>query len=363
MLKIFQIYSKTSPESFSGPKHGNRGSVPVTFYSDFMPFVGAGIPLDSWPFTMELSRATEKDDQPQPLAEELVSALYEGVKSEVHRLGEGEQSPENAYRGLEVNDCVFVSAVRNDRPKKLLENILISSDGAEEKQETPQLSPEWVQGLIRASHERARHFLEISLNMWECQIVVTIFVRLTVQGGSLRLEGETYVMPPIARRYRMIDGIVGSLDELDSWENVTKAALANIGSDIPSSVSEFVEWWRSQSRTKKNKDNYETDIEAGEIAIDHGPRLSIRELGSESRYEQLFQSHDVRRFNSAVKERVLKALIPVLKEADYETSDLEGVVQHINQGFQYFGGSHVFSGPMAAGEGAGAIQVPKPKLG
>ncbi|NKZ00253.1 hypothetical protein [Nocardiopsis alborubida] len=49
-------------------------------------------------------------------------------------------------------------------------------------------------------HERARHFLEIGVSMWESQVVVTVFVCLSTQEGLLHIAGPTMHRSPLTNR-------------------------------------------------------------------------------------------------------------------------------------------------------------------
>jgi len=55
---------------------------------------------------------------------------------------------------------------------------------------------------------RLRRYLEARAELWEGQIVASVFLRAYIQGGLLQVEGVPFLLPPIAERYRAVDGIL-----------------------------------------------------------------------------------------------------------------------------------------------------------
>jgi hypothetical protein len=71
--------------------------------------------------------------------------------------------------------------------------------------------------------------------------------------------------------------------------------------------------------------------------VDHGPRVSLRELGSEPIYQQLFQEVDVHRFFVSVRQRASSAVLAELARAGYATSEFERMAQTVNSQVNLFG--------------------------
>ncbi|MFD0774292.1 hypothetical protein ACFQZ2_10180 [Streptomonospora algeriensis] len=394
------------------------GTVPVGFYSDFSPFVGAGVRFGSWPLTLDLKPAAEpgasaaakdaggsaeadpgsaaaasKEDSgssPKPAPRpgpELVEELYAGLRTDLEKLSEDGEAL-STRRTVDVADCAFVSGVRTDRPADVRRRMLTGNG-------TGHLRPDWVRALIRTSHERARHFLEAGVSMWESQIVVTAFVRLSLHGGSLRVEGETFVMPPISARYSVPEEEQPTGEDAEGRIGVLGSAVANLFGDARTAVAEFeadlASQWRASGIEReqvevaaKRRQGGASGIAGEEAAlaqkiqgqngasrpaverteqkyvalIDYAPRTSIRELAADPHYQQLFQRHDVQRVTGAVTKRCLTSLARVLKDKGYDTSDLEGLVQNINVGLQNFGTANV-NGIVSAGSDNTISQQPQ----
>ncbi|GAB3448645.1 hypothetical protein GCM10027570_22320 [Streptomonospora sediminis] len=356
------------------------GSVPVGFYSSFSPFVGAGIRLTPWPLTLDLRPArtpggvaataaggsgapgpTGTNSTPGttganrmapglPPGPELVEVLYQALRRDLGRLGEP-GGPASTHRGVDVADCVFVSGLRH-RPPGEVSGMMRANGGA------GPLRPEWVRALVHNSHERARHFIEAGVAMWEGQVVLTAFVKLSVHGGSLRIEGETFVMPPISPRY----GVSGRALPTGHGGGHGELLWSACAALLPDSAAAIGEAWRDQAsrrREWKLRREYARTLGAG--LIDFSPRISIRRLAGDDNFRQLFQDHDVQRLSRAITKRCLTSLADGLRNQGYDTRDLEGIVQNINLGLQNFGGSTSVNGIFSVGGDNTINQTPAPQ--
>ncbi|NYI95242.1 hypothetical protein HNR12_001519 [Streptomonospora nanhaiensis] len=335
------------------------GTVPVGFFSRFNPFIGTGVRYQEWPLTLDLRPARAPGDTGEPgdthggeaggahgtpsrSGPALVEALYEGLRTDLRRLG-AEDGGRATPRPVDVADCVFLTGRRTHTPETVRDALVDPATGA--------LRPEWVAEFIRGSHERARHFLEAGVSMWDGQIVVTAFVRLSVHGGSLRVEGETFVMPPIDPRH------MAAVDAgTESGGRRALTALRRLLPDLGGFVTELVSHNLTRWRAERFAADYRRHLREGRTYIDFAPRLSIREAAAGTDYRQLFQLHDVRRVSGAITKRCLTSLSRALKREGYDTSDLDGIVQNINLGLQQFGGTATFSGPVSVGPRSTATQ-------
>ncbi|WP_159943933.1 hypothetical protein [Nocardiopsis sp. FR6] len=326
------------------------GAVPVAFYSDFSPFTGAGVPYESWPFTLKLTvprstpsasaRVGSNGDTPEarttalldghpakgnaadtagstpPVAgDELLKRAYDRLRKQLSQLGATGEDGSGPAHEMEVADCVFLPGMRQDDPKKVL-NTLVEEDAGK-------LRERWVNRFVKANHERARHFLEIGVSMWENQVVVTVFVRLTTRGGLLHIEGETLVMPPLSPAYQVPPG--GSADETPLLRDSITGLVQDLGTHL-SEVMTSLELLRVSSQENREY----SEAWENEGYYDFAPRSGLRELTATQSLRQLFQAHDVRRVTHAIPEKVLICLRDVLKDAGYDTEQVAQVIQNIN---------------------------------
>ncbi|SIO84775.1 hypothetical protein BQ8420_03605 [Nocardiopsis sp. JB363] len=314
------------------------GSRPVSFYTDFNPFLGSGVRWDSWPLTLKLFPSEDGPDRSattggvDPVERNLlVTRMYERLRGELPTLG-GDSAHLGGHRTVEVTDSVFLSGIRKDNAWDLIPGLLDEQRG--------NLHPAWAGTFAFAEHERARHFLTAGVRMWEGQVVLTVFVRLTVRGGQLRIEGESLVMPPIAPEYQAPTGPLptgGNLEEV--WE-LLSASTRHCVTDSDRLLAEGVTWLRSRRRTRRNNREYTWAAEQGEL-FDYAPRLGIRERAANDELSQLFQSHDIHRFHRAIREKVMTCVRDVLIESGYDTEQIKQVLQQFNHyGHQVHGDMH-----------------------
>ncbi|WDZ90095.1 hypothetical protein [Nocardiopsis sp. HUAS JQ3] len=341
-------------------KGSGVGTVPVAFYSDFKPFVGAGARYDSWPVTLKLLpdrgrseparvpaaapstpstavHGTEDSESAPALAgADLVERLYARLRAELPALTGTEGVHSSTRREVEVADCVFLPGLRQDDVVALAPRLI--------EQNRWRLREEWVRGFVEVFHERARHFLEVGISMWESQVVVTVFVRLSTQGGLLHVEGETLVMPPISPEYGMPAGPLPTGADAEEWVQLAWQSLLGVVDDLRTNPVEALAWVGSRNALRKNDRLHAWAREHGEF-FDYAPRMGVRERAATDGLQQLFQSHDVRRVTRAIPEKVLVCVRDVLREAGYDTEQVARIIQTFNHyGAHFSGGKQTITG-------------------
>ncbi|ADH69430.1 hypothetical protein [Nocardiopsis dassonvillei] len=369
----------------ASPRTGSGvGSVPVAFYNDFTPFVGTGAHHSSWPVMLKLLPRDGGGTQPPDAAEDretggdrkaanghgtgagngasapaspadgayerpdegrevppaadatLVKDLYARLREELPKLTGTEGVRSSTRREVEVADCVFLPGLRQDDVVALAPRLIDRNRWA--------LREEWVDGFVDAFHERARHFLEIGISMWESQVVVTVFVRLSTQGGLLHVEGETMVMPPLSPDYRVPQEPLSVGADAGEVAVLVGDSLFGVLEDLRTNPAEALAWVASRSATRRNN-RVHTWARSNKEFFDYSPRMGVRERAATPRVRQLFQSHDIRRVTRAIPEKVLVCVRDVLREAGYDTEQVARIIQNIsNYGATFHGGRHSFSG-------------------
>ncbi|MEU0241812.1 hypothetical protein ABZ234_29350 [Nocardiopsis sp. NPDC006198] len=348
------------------------GTVPVAFYSDLTPFVGVGEPYASWPVILKLfperrerdeSWGQDTESEPEAAPETdgavpavagsaLIERLYDRLRTEVPQLTGTEGMGTSTRREVEVADCVFLSGKRQD-DITLLAPVLID-------QRRWRLREEWVGEFVDAFHERARHFVEIGVSMWESQVVVTFFVRLTIQGGLLNIEGETLVMPPVSSAYQVPTGPLPFGSGPAEAAQLFWAAFTGVLDDLRTNPAEALAWVGSRRAAAENTRLYSWARAHGEF-VDYSPRMGIRHRSASPDLDQEFQAHDVERVTRTVPEKVLICVRDVLREAGYDTEQVRRIINHVNNNYgnQVFGtqnadGMNFGPGSTTVNKGSGA---------
>ena len=318
-----------------------------TLYSDFSPFVGAGLRLEDegWSFPIELRPDARRHADGSTAGALELPAVHRCIADGLAQLSYGELYPGDLLHRLTVRDRVFRTGRRREPPAHWY-GALSTADSATGPRI---LHPAWADLLDYGSHERIRHYLEARAELWEDQVVASLFVRAYIQGGLLQVEGLAFLLPPVAERYRTVDDVLPP-EPLPDGGAALWSALRSFARDVCTAVVDpwAVLWTylRTASRSRWCR-----RMVASGRPVDYGPRVSLRELGAEPHYQQLFQEMDVRRFFSSMRERAFSAILAELKRAGYETGEFEQAVQYI------------FAGTMNVNSGAGIQNVNSPNSG
>ncbi|WP_162824345.1 hypothetical protein [Peterkaempfera bronchialis] len=369
---------------------------PDVVYSDYAPFVGAGVEVDHWSFAIELvpdaPAATDLlAKQPTPPAAPAVltaPAVHARLRTDLLRLGETGTPPHPGDRlhGIRVIDYVFKRGLRlgpagdwsGTGPDSAFARVAPHAmrDAAWQLQPgrpgdsgdsggQPPVPPQtwWVDSLDLAAEERLRHYLAVRVDSWGGELVLTVFTRVQLQGGLLFLENRAFLLPPIARAHHAIDTAMPPADAGD-WIGLVWRSLGSALVLPGRAVPDLFRTVRTAVRTARREAWYERMCRA-DRPVDHGPAYSVRELGAEPEFQQLFQEMDVLRFLKSIETRTLTSVRNCLREHGYRTDEYDArqsVV--INNGVQVGGN---VTGNVQSGAHARAtyqqVQAPQPRIG
>ncbi|MFC9947139.1 hypothetical protein [Streptomyces pratensis] len=351
---------------------------PDVVYSDYAPFVGAGIEWDRWSFAIELVPDTEKrhPDLTGRRAAFTVPEVHSRIRRDLLRFGEGEAYPGDRLRGLQVDDHVMKSGKRlgpssdwsGTGPGTPFHTMGPAAAGeAARMLRVPQggQAPEtwWADSLDLFAEERLRHYLTVRVGSWGDEVVLTVFSRVQMQGGLLFLESRAFLLPPIARAYHRIDDILPPRD-LRGWAELVGPAFTSVFSAVTDSLSDLLAPSRTKARTARSRHWYERMC-ATDRPVDHGPAYSIRELAAEPRFQQLFQEMDVSRFLTSIRTRTLTAVRNSLRDAGYRTSEYDARTTVLLDRSVHIGGA--VHGNVQTGDNSRAkhqtVMTPQPQVG
>jgi uncharacterized membrane protein len=321
-----------------------------TVYGGFNAFVGAGLEEreEKWSFAVELrpsARYAAENRTPEPLE---TPDLHDLIHRGLARLGDGPLYPGDLLHRISVRDRLFRSGLHETAPARWYGAF--SAMDAETRRRM--LTREAVDLLDLGSHERLRHYLEARVELWEQQVVASVFLRIHVQGRLLQMEGLPFVLPPVKALYRTVDEVAPLEAGADAVSAVCSALIGMPGALLASlsdPLAAVASAWRSWTRQ-----NWYRRMLAAGFPVDYGPNTSLRELGAETRYQQRFQEIDVYRFFTSVRKRVATVVLEALREHGFDTAEFEQFVQsiNINNGIQNYDSQ--VSAPQAAGAGARA---------
>ncbi|MFF1460855.1 hypothetical protein [Streptomyces sp. NPDC058330] len=309
---------------------------PDVVYSDYAPFVGAGVELDHWSFAIELVPDLEKRDTGAAghRAPFTVPEVHARIRHELRRFTEGDTYPGDRLRGLQVDDYVMKSGKRlgpaqdwsGTGPRTRFHAVVTEARTEAARllgspPDAPVPETWWPDSLDLFAEERLRHYLTVRVGSWGDEVVLTVFSRVQMRGGLLFLESRAFLLPPIARVYHHIDDILPAKDAGD-WLDLAGAAASSVFSLVADAPRDLTAPWRTAARTARSQSWYKRMCDT-DRPVDHGPAYSVRELAAEPEFQQLFQEMDVRRFLKSVQTRTVTAVRASLRDAGYRTSEYD----------------------------------------
>lgn len=309
----------------------------VTVYSGFSPFVGCGLDRGGWSFVVDIRKG--KDDltgrQRQPLpfrVEELYAALLDTVRSL--------QIPD-----LRVEDRLFMSG-RDVRG----EQWILPDPFA---RPLPWVDPAVVQEYLRAPTHRVRHYLAVQLLDWRGELVLSLFLRFNLVGGSLFCEGNYFLLPPVKEAYHQVDD-VNAVPDVRVLAR--EAALAALSAPFllvlaPYQVVQrlFGRWtaWLERRATRR--------LIRSRPMFDYGAAMTIRQEGMSGNFRHYFQKLDELMYTKLVQKKVFESIATFLDARGIDTGELrERQATVLNSGVIITGGE-LKAESLAVGQGARAF--------
>jgi hypothetical protein len=304
----------------------------VTVYSGFNPFAGFGFDHGGWSFAMDMRKGSEhlgERREPKPFE---VSELYEAISSELRALKIG---------GLEIEDRLFVNGtdVRNDR--LLLPNII--------GQPVTAVSRGDLAHFIAHPTHRVRHYACIRVVDWQGELVVSLFLRFSLDSGRLFAELSRFLLPPLKPQYRRVDGIEPELTVRGALAIVGRASLLTIPLWVRSPASIVRPLMRARRRSRQLRRVKRDPM------FDYGAPTTALDRARSTEYSRYFQKLDREMYVKVMERNILDTLIEFLDRHDIDTSELtERRETIINNGIMVPGGA-VQAHNVAVGEGANIV--------
>lgn len=323
-------------------------------YSGYSPFVGSGVQFSSWSFANRLvpegwKPGSGQRPPPVPFGS---SELVERLSADLAELRA--QSPDSAdgIVGLEVSEKVFVhgSALLTTRLAPQ-EEIWPGGGKPGGKRPTDRLPDERITAARGLVDGPVRHCLCVQIRSWDTDLVLTVFVQVSVNGGTLYLQSDTRVLAPVREMFRVADSLHTSESAEEGAQRAAESAVSATGvllASVPHVLAELGagrqrERWEKEERWALEHDR----------RYDFGARNSLREDAASTEYRNFFQLVDVSRAGKQVELQVLGSVMNFLAEHELDVSDLDARRTTIlNNGVMMYGGS--VTGSIAAGPGAKA---------
>lgn len=317
-LAIRQPSGRRARERLARIAAATRGNLVV--FRGFHPFVGAGTLVTTWSFAVDISKGRPTDDAegrrvPKPFQ---AVDLHDHLVSVLRKLD---------LPGLEVTNRLFVNGRDVWQDARLLRNRTAGPVSS--------VPDAMIRTMLDDSASPARVYLCATATGWHGQLVVTTFFRAVKLRGSLYLEGSSYELLPLHKRFFAVDSVAprGSAEAAMASASHAAARLVPLVFGSPVRIVRTLIAMASASSTGRRQRRF---IEEG-WSFDYGAASGIREIAAGSRARRHFLETDGDMFVKSAREMLLRGIVEFLAEHDIDTGPAANFQQVINNG-------HVFNG-------------------
>jgi hypothetical protein len=341
-VETLLTYHLTLARRFGRARFADSGEAPpsaerqnVVVYGGFSPFIGAGLDLGGWSFTINLERGKPAfDDDARPDAFDIAD-LYRAVEEAVARL---------ELDGLQMDDRLFVDGrtIRDDR--RFLPRLF--------KRPVTTIDRGTVEQYRARPTQAVRHYLCIEITDWDGEIVLSTFLRFQKSASKLFVEASYFFVPPLKAKYYELDARESrvTLDRLREW--LVRSAVGTVVFMPIAPFRILALMLRPLNRFLVRR-ALRKAVRANP-RYNYGATVSLRELGTDNNYRVYFQKLDKEMHVKIVQQQILDVLVEFLDAHGVDTSDLRDRGSTImNNGVIVSGGS-MQANALAVGQGAKA---------
>ncbi len=277
----------------------------LVVFSRHSAFAGSGVRLAREQMVIDVSHGTQVEDgeplQPDPFSN---ADIHAALRSALARIG---------FPEMRVEDRLFVNGRHIKDHKAFLPKL----------KEPPATSvdPEIMQDCVLHPSPDARVYLCAEMPGWQGQLVVTLFARAVHTGGSLYIEWQYYVLPPVKAEFLQIDKLYdrplrARLRHTCSWgaRNAPGALLA-----APFRVAAA---GRRKRAAGKILAAQAYAIEHG-LDFDYGAEKSIREEASGESRQHYFLGRDEIMYVLVSQQVLLREIRSFLRQRHVDLGEFE----------------------------------------
>ena len=305
-------------------------------YKGFIPFVGAGIDLGGWSFTVAVDKPKQILGRPAEPKIFLAAELYDSVDSSIASLG---------LDGLSSRDHFFINGtdVRDDR------NILCDVYG----RPAQVLDADMTSKYRLESDSRIRHYKWIRVQDWGNELVMSFFLRCCLRGNSLFVELKRYLLTPISENYREVDKIP-HLSFRSLGALILSSIIAGPFLALFSPVVLLLKVYKGIQKISDTEGRERRKEISDNPLFDYGADTSIRQKFSSDKFTHYFQKIDGDFYIKTLEREILDEIVCFLDDHNVDTSDIkERQTTILNSGIIVQGGD-VKAESLAVGAGAQA---------
>jgi hypothetical protein len=285
------------------PQDGN-----VVVYSGSSPFAGSGIRVGGWSFPIDVTRGKrEAMSTLKPKAFQ-IDEIYAYITDSLKKLDLDGKS--ELCGAVAFEDKLYVNGqeIRNDT------RFLPDPFARPYNQVHEQLMEQFMQNPT----QDIRFYKCIRLTSWRGEMVLSIFYRFVMIAGSLYVEVDYLLLPPVKASYSHLDMSESASTQHKFGDIVRDSFLSTAEHWLqsPASVCRYIFASSLHSQQEKRARRAIQD----NLSFDYGARTSLREKASGD-YRQHFQYLDKEMSIKIIERQLLESLVEFLESRDIDPSD------------------------------------------
>ena len=306
-------------EAISARRRGN-----LVIFQGKRAFVGSGGRLSKEHVVIDVSRGRKvKNGKPQKPRNFTNADVHSALISAMKKLG---------FSDMKVEERLFVNGLH-------LKNSKIFLPSGEAAPPAASVAPGLLIEATQHPTPDARTYVCVEMPGWQGQLVVTLFVRAVHTGGSLYIEWEYHVLPPLRDWFLRVDGQFGVARTRRLWLAGLRGgreaipALFKSPFYIATDVKRAVAAKRWQNRTV-------AEIKQGQN-FDYGAASSIREDAYGQSRQHHFLERDEIMFVLMSQEILVREIRKFLRKCNVDLGGFERQIEEISKSTYKFYNVHV----------------------
>jgi hypothetical protein len=277
-------------------------------------FIGSGLKLSREHVVIDVSRGRSvKNGKPQKPQKFTNADVHTALVSAMKKIG---------FADIHVEERLFV----NGRHIKGNDALLSNGKAAPPADCVPE-------GMLRHAvlHPTpdARVYVCVEMPGWQGQLVVTLFARAVHAGGSLYIEWEYYVLPPLSAEFLSIDQLYGK----SQFTQVRNACAWGARRFFPAFCRApfvMVHDLRRMISAKRRQGIQERAIEQGQ-EFNYGASRSIREAASGESRHHYFLARDEIMYVLMSQQILVREVRAFLRKREVSLGEFDIQVQEITK--------------------------------
>jgi hypothetical protein len=293
----------------------------VVIYSGYSPFVGSGIDVGGWSFTLNIYKGKEEIEK--VLTPELftIHELYSRIDSDIRKIN---------FNQTSIQDKIFVNGQDIRFNERILPNPF--------NRPNTRIDPLYFKELIESESDTIRHYKCIRVIGWQGEIILSVFLRFVKLRQNLFVEVSYFLLTPLKEEYRKIDEMQPSPTWRKLFELIRDSLVRSLFLFPFAILFLSEEIFRPWNLSKQRKLNRRLIRE--NLRFDYGAVTSIRELASSNSYHHYFQELDKEMFLKIIEKQIFDSITDFLDDHHIDTSELRSRQNTVlNNGVIISGGS------------------------